>query len=68
VLCYVLCRSKRDVILGPDNKPLEVANADAMSEFKEHIEELMKGRSDRLEESAAQEEKIRLGEAGWKQR
>jgi 5'-3' exoribonuclease 2 len=59
---------KREVVQGPDSQPLELANADAMSEFKEHIEELMKGRSDRLEESAAQEEKIRLGEEGWKQR
>jgi hypothetical protein len=55
-------------LLGPDGKPLATADAEALSEFKEHIEELIKSRTDRLEESAEQEEKIRLGEEGWKSR
>lgn len=55
-------------LLGPDGKALATADAEALSEFKEHIEELIKSRTDRLEESAEQEEKIRLGEEGWKSR
>jgi 5'-3' exoribonuclease 2 len=54
--------------VGPDGKPLAAADDTALAEFKEHIEELIKSRSDKLEESAQQEEKIRLGEEGWKQR
>jgi 5'-3' exoribonuclease 2 len=54
--------------LGPDGQQLAAADDTALAEFKEHIEELIKSRSDKLEESAAQEEKIRLGEEGWKQR
>lgn len=54
--------------LRPDGTPLAVADAEALAEFKEHIEDLIKGRSDRLEESAQEEEKIRLGEAGWRER
>lgn len=56
------------VPVGADGQPLQTADAEAMSEFKEHIEDLIKTRSDRLEESAKEEEKIRLGEAGWKAR
>jgi hypothetical protein len=55
-------------LLGPDGKPLAHADEEALTEFKDHIEQLFKGRSDRLEESAAAEEKIRLGEEGWKAR
>jgi len=55
-------------LLGPDGKPLTDADDVALSEFKEHIEDLIKGRTDRLEESAEAEEKIRLGEEGWKSR
>jgi hypothetical protein len=54
--------------LGPDGKPLSAADPEALTEFKEHIEELIKSRTDRLEESAEAEEKIRLGEEGWKSR
>eukprot|EP00879_Flechtneria_rotunda_P006001 GHRR01006312.1.p1 GENE.GHRR01006312.1~~GHRR01006312.1.p1 ORF type:complete len:847 (+),score=333.75 GHRR01006312.1:449-2989(+) len=54
--------------LESDGQPLEAADATALAEFKEHIEDLMKSKSDRLEESAEQEQKIRLGEAGWKAR
>jgi hypothetical protein len=54
--------------LGPDGKPLSAADPEALSEFKEHIEELIKSRTDRLEESAEAEEKIRLGEEGWTSR
>jgi hypothetical protein len=55
-------------LLGPDGKPLAHADEEALTEFKDHIEQLIKGRTDRLEESAAAEEKIRLGEEGWKSR
>lgn len=55
-------------LTGPDGKPLAAADAEALAEFKDHIEELFKNKSDRLEESAEAEEKIRLGEAGWKSR
>lgn len=64
-------KSKKKItplLLGPDGKPLAHADEEALTEFKEHIEELFKNRSDRLEESAEQEEKIRLGEEGWKSR
>lgn len=54
--------------LGPDGTALAAADDTALAEFKEHIEDLLKSRSDKLEESAQQEEKIRLGEEGWKQR
>uniref|UniRef100_A0A383WIN0 5'-3' exoribonuclease 2 n=1 Tax=Tetradesmus obliquus TaxID=3088 RepID=A0A383WIN0_TETOB len=54
--------------LGPDGTALAAADDAALAEFKEHIEDLLKSRSDKLEESAQQEEKIRLGEEGWKQR
>lgn len=55
-------------LLGPDGKPLAEADAEALAEFKDHIEELFKNKTDRLEESAEAEEKIRLGQSGWKSR
>ncbi|KAG2435630.1 hypothetical protein HXX76_006833 [Chlamydomonas incerta] len=50
----------------------EVENAAAVSaaaaDMKERLEELMKERSDRFEEMIVDEERIRLGEEGWKDR
>jgi hypothetical protein len=39
-----------------------------MADFKEEIESVMKDRADRFEESMEAEERIRLGETGWKAR
>ena len=42
--------------------------AAAHADFKEQVEESMKAKGDRFEESVAAEAKIRLGEAGWRAR
>ncbi|KAG2453813.1 hypothetical protein HYH02_002020 [Chlamydomonas schloesseri] len=58
---------------GPDvESEFEVENAAAVSaaaaDMKERLEELMKERSDRFDEMMVDEERIRLGEEGWKDR
>ena len=52
----------------PSLQPLVLAPAEAMADFKDEIETVMKDRADRFEESMEAEEKIRLGETGWKAR
>ncbi|GFR47876.1 hypothetical protein Agub_g9685, partial [Astrephomene gubernaculifera] len=44
------------------------AAAAAAADMKERLEELMKSRSDRFDEMFVDEERIRLGEEGWKDR
>lgn len=60
---------------GPPNSlmlAVQVENAAAVSaaaaDMKERLEELMKERSDRFDEMIVDEERIRLGEEGWKDR
>lgn len=52
----------------PERKPLVLAHDEAVKDFKEEIAAVMKERADRFEEGFAAEQKIRLGEAGWKAR
>ncbi|GLC40571.1 hypothetical protein PLESTF_001013400 [Pleodorina starrii] len=58
--------------VGPEEESeIEVdpaAAAAAAKDMKERLEEMMKERSDRFDEMMVDEEKIRLGEEGWKDR
>lgn len=52
----------------PTPKLDPVAAAAATKDIKERLEEMVKERSDRFDEMFVDEARIRLGEAGWKDR
>ncbi len=55
-------------ILSPIPSQLDTRAVAAAADMKERLDEMMKSKGDRFDEMMVDEERIRLGEEGWKDR